>query len=164
MKEGWAERDGRRAGSIFPPQPSGCSPRTSKARATPFHQGTVGARSARHVPWFTCDEWSAQVRNRWCRSAGVLQRFCAPDIGGNRPAAADLARVVPPGIKSMFTRYSPCTALSAADQPIVDRRTQWHPLSAAVNNPMVCGAQGGPCSISVVSAATNIAFPPSAQK
>ena len=32
---------------------------------------------------------------------------------------------------------------SAADQPNVDCGTQWHPLSAAVNNPMVCGAREG---------------------
>ena len=36
-----------------------------------------------------------------------------------------------------------CTALSAADHRIVDRRTQHHPLSATINNPTVCGAQGG---------------------
>ena len=37
-------------------------------------------------------------------------------------------------------RYLP--DVSAADQPIVEDRTQHHPLSAIFNNPMVCGARG----------------------
>ena len=46
--------------------------------------------------------------------------------------------------------------MRAADQLIVDRGTQWHPLSAAVNNPMVCSAQEGPNSMLGVSAHDNI--------
>ena len=36
-----------------------------------------------------------------------------------------------------------CTIPRAADPRIVDGGTQHHPLSAAVNNPMVCGARDG---------------------
>ena len=39
---------------------------------------------------------------------------------------------------------------------IVDRRTHWHPLSANVNNPMVCSAQEDPSSMLRVSAHDNI--------
>ena len=47
-------------------------------------------------------------------------------------------------------------SVSAADQPLVDRRTQWHALSATINNPMVRIAQGGPSSITAAHDHDNI--------
>ena len=55
-------------------------------------------------------------------------------------------------------------SLSAADHQTVDGRTQWMPLSAANNSLMVCGAQGGTGSVLWSAAATNVAFPPPAQR
>ena len=46
--------------------------------------------------------------------------------------------------------------MRAADHRIVDRGTQWHRLSAAVNNPMDWNAQEGPSSMLWVSADDNI--------
>jgi hypothetical protein len=104
IKEGWAERDGRRACSPRLPQPSGRSPRTSKAPATPCQMCTFRAQSARHDPCTTCDEWTKLVRNRTRGSVGTLGQFCAPAMRCRRATIADLARVVPLLINSMFTR------------------------------------------------------------
>ena len=60
--------------------------------------------------------------------------------------------------------HAACTSPRAADHQIVDGRTQHHPLSAPVNNRLVCGAQGGTGSVLWSAAATNIAFPPLAQR
>ena len=57
-----------------------------------------------------------------------------------------------------------CTLYGAADHRTVNGGTQYHPLSAAVNSLMVCGAQCGPGSMLWSDAATNIAFPPPAQR
>ena len=46
--------------------------------------------------------------------------------------------------------------MRAADHRIVDRRTQWHPLSAFIMNPMAWSAQEGPSSMLWVSADDNI--------
>ena len=43
-------------------------------------------------------------------------------------------------------------------------RTQSMPLSAAIKQRLVCSAQGGPYSMLRSAAATNFAFPPSAQR
>ena len=59
---------------------------------------------------------------------------------------------------------SPGTRMRAADHRIVDGGTQSMPLSAAINNRLVCGAQGGTGSMLQSAAATNFAFPPSAQR
>ena len=48
------------------------------------------------------------------------------------------------------------TRMRASDQPIVDRRTQWHVLSASINNPMVRIVRAGPSSMLWVSADDNI--------
>ena len=56
------------------------------------------------------------------------------------------------------------TLLSAADHRIVDCGTQSMPLSAAINNPMVCGSHAGPRRRLQSGAATNIAFPPPVQR
>ena len=56
------------------------------------------------------------------------------------------------------------TLPSAADQTIVEDRTQWMVLSAAVNSLMVCGTREGTGSVLWSAAATNIAFPPPAQR
>ena len=54
--------------------------------------------------------------------------------------------------------------MRAADHRIVDGGTQSMVLSAAINNRLVCGAQGGTGSMLQSAAATNFAFPPSAQR
>ena len=61
-------------------------------------------------------------------------------------------------------QHAACTSLSFADHRIVDGGTQSMPLSAAINNRLVCGAQGGTGSMLQSAAATNFAFPPSAQR
>ena len=47
-------------------------------------------------------------------------------------------------------------SVSAADQPLVDRRTQWHALSATINNPRLCIARAGPSSMLQLCADDNI--------
>ena len=46
--------------------------------------------------------------------------------------------------------------MSAADQPLLDGGTQWHPLSAAVKQPACRDVQGGTGSMLGVSADDNI--------
>ena len=47
---------------------------------------------------------------------------------------------------------------------IVDGGTQWMVLSAAINNPMVCGSHAGPNSIVQPASTTNIAVGPPAER
>ena len=47
---------------------------------------------------------------------------------------------------------------------LLDGRTQSMPLSAAIKQRLVCGAQGGSCSMLQSATATKFAFPPSAQR
>ena len=49
-----------------------------------------------------------------------------------------------------------CTAMSAADQPLLDGRTQWHVLSATIKQPACRDVQGGTGSMLGVSADDNI--------
>ena len=50
-------------------------------------------------------------------------------------------------------RDAPRTSLCVPDRRVLDRGTQHHPLSAAVNNPTVCKAQEGTGSIVLVAVA-----------
>ena len=50
------------------------------------------------------------------------------------------------------------TRMRAADHRIVDRRTQWHALSATINNPRLCIARAAPSSMLQVCAVENIGF------
>ena len=50
----------------------------------------------------------------------------------------------------------PASRLSAADQPLLDGRTQWHVLSASIMQPMVGIAQGGTGSMLQLCADDNI--------
>ena len=56
------------------------------------------------------------------------------------------------------------TLMHVSARWLLDGRTQSMPLSAAIKQRLVCGAQGGPCSMLQSAAATNFAFPPSAQR
>ena len=65
--------------------------------------------------------------------------------GELRGALGRLGYLCAEGGKAIFVAAADlslyATLPSAANHRIVDRRTQWHPLSAAVNSRMVCGAQ-----------------------
>ena len=47
---------------------------------------------------------------------------------------------------------------------LIDGRTQYMPLSAAIKQRLVCGAHGAPNSIVVPASTTNIAFGPPAER
>ena len=57
-----------------------------------------------------------------------------------------------------------CTINAFGSARIVDGGTQSMPLSAAIKQRLVCGAREGPYSMLRSAAATNFAFPPSAQR
>ena len=60
--------------------------------------------------------------------------------------------------------HAACTSLRDPDHTIVDGRTQWMPLSAAINNRLVCGAQEGTGGIVLPASTTNFAFRPLAER
>ena len=50
-------------------------------------------------------------------------------------------------VVSADPEHAACTSLSDPDHRLLDGRTQCMPLSAPINNTMVCGAHRGPYSI-----------------
>ena len=57
-----------------------------------------------------------------------------------------------------------CTSLHVSVRWLLDGRTQYMPLSAAIKQRLVCGAQGGTGSMNGSAVATNIAFGPPAER
>ena len=55
-------------------------------------------------------------------------------------------------------------SLHDPDHWIVDRRTQYMPLSAPINKRLVCGAQEGTGGIVLPASTTNFAFRPPAER
>ena len=47
------------------------------------------------------------------------------------------------GVRDGYQNDAACTAVRAVQSPIVDHRTQWMVLSAAINNPEVASCLGG---------------------
>ena len=47
------------------------------------------------------------------------------------------------GVRDGYQNDAACTAVRAVRSPIVDHRTQWMVLSAAINNPEVASCLGG---------------------
>ena len=68
-------------------------------------------------------------------------------------------------VVSADPEHAACTSLSDPDHRLLDGGTQCMPLSASINNPMVCGAaQGGTGGIVLPASTTNIAFGPPAER
>ena len=55
-------------------------------------------------------------------------------------------------------------SLRDPDHRIVDRRTQYMPLSVTINKRLVCGSQRGPYSMLLPASTTNFAFGPPAER
>ena len=67
-------------------------------------------------------------------------------------------------VVSADPEHAACTSLRDPDHRIVDGRTQWMPLSAAINKRLVCGAQEGTGGIVLPASTTNFAFRPLAER
>ena len=57
-----------------------------------------------------------------------------------------------------------CTSMHVSVRWLLDGRTQYMPLSAAIKQRLVCGAHGGTGSIVLPASTTNIAFGPPAER
>ena len=60
--------------------------------------------------------------------------------------------------------HAACTSLHVSVRWLLDGGTQSMPLSAAIKQRLVCGAQGGTGSMNCSAVATNIAFGPPAER
>ena len=70
--------------------------------------------------------------------------------GELRGALGRLGYLCAEGGKAKFVAAADCSMLACTingfgSARIVDYRTQWMPLSASINNPMVCGSHQGCC-------------------